>query len=220
VACGTGQSAVALTEIAQTVIATDISQAMLAQAPAHPQIRYFEAPAEDLPVEDESVDLVTVTLAFHWLDHRRFLAEAHRVMRPDGTLVVTHHGYRSWLLKNAALRKWFKDEFFARYPIPPRNDQPLTDDTAREWGFAFLGREQFSHEVSLSPEELARNLVTHSNVIAAVEEGRESLDAIVAWIVESVRPCYSGATENIVYGGEIWYLQRSPIPAAPADGSP
>ena len=45
VACGTGQSALALTEIADSVMAVDISPAMLAHAPAHPRIRYAEAPA-------------------------------------------------------------------------------------------------------------------------------------------------------------------------------
>jgi len=45
-------------------MATDLSPAMLAQAPAHPRIRYAEAPAEQLPVKDDSVDLLSVTLAF------------------------------------------------------------------------------------------------------------------------------------------------------------
>ena len=43
VACGTGQSALALTEIAESVIATDLSPSMLAHAPAHERIRYVQA---------------------------------------------------------------------------------------------------------------------------------------------------------------------------------
>src|SRR4051812_10321444 len=56
VACGTGHSALALTEIAESVVATDISCSMLAEAPAHARIRYIDAPAERLPVDDCSAD--------------------------------------------------------------------------------------------------------------------------------------------------------------------
>ena len=212
VGCGTGMSSVALAEIAETVIATDPSPAMLAQAPVHPRIRYQEAFAEQLPLETGSVDLVSVTLAFHWFDRVRFLAEAHRVLRENGTLVIASHGLRSWLSKNEKLVRWFKEQYFVRFPVPPRNNAPFTDEAAREGVFRFLGREEFTHEIQFSPEELARNLVTHSNVIAATEQGTESVDGVVAWIVDSVRPLFAGATESLVYGGEIWYLR----PASPS----
>src|SRR5687768_2876132 len=64
VACGTGQSTVALKEIAKQVIATDVSEEMLAQAPANASIQYVQAPAEELPLPDDSLDLITVSLAF------------------------------------------------------------------------------------------------------------------------------------------------------------
>jgi ubiquinone/menaquinone biosynthesis C-methylase UbiE len=209
VGCGTGMSSVALTEFADSVIAADPSAAMLAQAPVHPRIRYLEAFAEQLPLENASVDLVSVTLAFHWFDRVRFLAEARRVLREDGILVIASHGFRSWLSKNEKIVRWFKEHYFVRFPVPPRNQQPFTDEAARVAGFEFLGREEFRHEILYSPEELARNLVTHSNVIAAVEQGMESVDDVVAWIVDSLTPLFKAETESLVYAGEIWYLQPS-----------
>ena len=44
--------------------------------------------AEALPVESASVDLVTVSSAWHWFDHDRAAAEFSRVLRPGGRLVV------------------------------------------------------------------------------------------------------------------------------------
>src|SRR4029434_8150559 len=82
VACGTGQSALALTEIAESIIAMDLAPSMLARAPVHERIRYVEASAEQLPLGDSSADLMTVSLAFHWFDRGRFLAEARRVLQP------------------------------------------------------------------------------------------------------------------------------------------
>jgi ubiquinone/menaquinone biosynthesis C-methylase UbiE len=211
VGCGTGMSSVALTEIAETVIAADPSAAMLAQAPVHPHIRYLEALAEHLPLENASVNLVSVTLAFHWFDRARFLAETRRVLKEDGTLVITSYGLRSWLSKNEKIVQWFKEQW-AKFPSPPRNNDPFTDDAARENGFQFIGREEFSHEIRYTPEELARNLVTHSNVIAAIEQGTESVDDILAWITESLRPAFAAEAENLVHAGEIWYLRPVPPP--------
>jgi SAM-dependent methyltransferase len=46
--------------------------------------------ATDLPVEDESVDIVLSLEAIsHYLDYRPFLAEAWRVLKPGGSLIIS-----------------------------------------------------------------------------------------------------------------------------------
>lgn len=50
-----------------------------------------ESPAEELPFEDGSVDLVTTMSAFHWFDRSRFLQEAHRVLKPHGCLAILNY---------------------------------------------------------------------------------------------------------------------------------
>jgi SAM-dependent methyltransferase len=49
-------------------------------------------------IADGSLDLVVCALAYHYLNDRRaFLAEARRVLRPDGALVIsTHHPTDDW----------------------------------------------------------------------------------------------------------------------------
>jgi SAM-dependent methyltransferase len=46
------------------------------------------ATAEELPFADGSVDAITVAQAFHWFDHDRALPEFHRVLKPEGSLVL------------------------------------------------------------------------------------------------------------------------------------
>jgi ubiquinone/menaquinone biosynthesis C-methylase UbiE len=209
VACGTGQSALALTEIATSVVAIDVSPAMLSQAPAHPRIRYEEASAEQLPLGDHGVDLVTVSLSFHWLDRSRFLAEAHRVLRPGGGLVIYSNRFIGRMNENPEFARWDRECYYTRYPTPARNDHPFTGEDALASGFAFVGREQYRNEISFSAEELALYLTTHSNVIVAVEGGVESLANAYSWLLDSVRPFFPAATATFVFGGEIWHLKAA-----------
>lgn len=208
VACGTGQSALALTEVASSVIAIDVSPAMLAQAPAHERICYREAPAEELPLEDQSVDLITVSLAFHWLDRTPFLAEARRVLRRGGTLVIYWNDFYGRMKENAKFESWTFASYLKRYPKPPRNNQPLTEDDARINGFTFVSRERYTNDIVFSPEELVHCLMTHSNIIAAVERDGESISDAHSWLIDTVSPLFENATGTFVFGGEIWCLRH------------
>ncbi len=49
-----------------------------------PEARSLEGTAEALPVDDGSIDAITVAQAFHWFDVPTTLVEFHRVLRPAG----------------------------------------------------------------------------------------------------------------------------------------
>ena len=87
-ATGNGQTAVALTPFFDRVTATDASAGQIRAAVPHPRIDYRVAPAEAAGLEDESVDLVTVSQALHWFDMERFFEEARRVLAPRGVLAA------------------------------------------------------------------------------------------------------------------------------------
>lgn len=91
-ACGNGQAALALAERFDAVIATDASPQQLAAAPAHANVTYRVAPAEDSGIESKSVDLVTVAQALHWFDLDSFYGEVQRVLKPSGVLAVWTYG--------------------------------------------------------------------------------------------------------------------------------
>ena len=87
-ATGSGQAAVPLADRFERVIATDASAEQIAHATAHPRVAYGVALADDSGIERESVDLVTVAQALHWLPVERFTAEVRRVVKPGGVLAV------------------------------------------------------------------------------------------------------------------------------------
>jgi SAM-dependent methyltransferase len=87
-ATGNGQAAVALAPYFGTVFATDASQRQIDQARPQKKVRYLVATADAAPIDDTSVDLVTVAQAFHWFDLPRFYAEVRRILKPGGILAV------------------------------------------------------------------------------------------------------------------------------------
>ncbi len=207
VACGTGESTVALAEIASRVIGVDDSAEMLAHAETHERVDYAGATAEDLPFEDESFDLITVASAFHWFDRDRFLPEAHRVLRPEGWLVIYDNRFSGKMKENTAFKPWVSESYAIRYPRPPREERAITNGEASRYNFIFARTERYANDVRFSIEELADYLKTHSNVIAIVEEGRESLDEVHEWLVGSLQALFPGPTATFEFGGDIWYLK-------------
>jgi SAM-dependent methyltransferase len=91
-ACGSGQATVELAKVFDSVIATDMSAAQIAQSPPLANVLWRVAPAEDSQIETASIDLVTVAQALHWFDLDRFWGEVRRVLRPGGVVAVWSYG--------------------------------------------------------------------------------------------------------------------------------
>jgi SAM-dependent methyltransferase len=87
-ATGNGQAATALAPYFRNVVASDASQKQIDQARACDNVQYRVATADAAPVENSSVDLVTVAQALHWFKLPRFYAEVARVARPQGVVAV------------------------------------------------------------------------------------------------------------------------------------
>ena len=89
---GTGQAAHGLAAHFHSVLASDASREQVRAASPHDRVRYFVARGEAVPLRSRSVGMVTVAQALHWLQLPEFYAEARRVLRPGGLLVVWTYG--------------------------------------------------------------------------------------------------------------------------------
>jgi ubiquinone/menaquinone biosynthesis C-methylase UbiE len=88
--CGTGRFSAALrTQFDADVIGIDPSRKMLAQAvakPHDPRVRYEFGRGESIPVPDNSVDLIFMSMIFHHFKDPALAArECRRVLRTQGT---------------------------------------------------------------------------------------------------------------------------------------
>jgi ubiquinone/menaquinone biosynthesis C-methylase UbiE len=89
-ACGTGAVSQQLVSRGHDVVGVDISQAMLSLArEAVPEARFIAGDLTQLPLPDRDVDHLVCSLALtHLNDLQPFFAEAARVMRPGGHLLL------------------------------------------------------------------------------------------------------------------------------------
>jgi len=107
VGCGSGQSTFHLEAHFKRCTGVDISKAQIKAAQEKAKMRqncnvsFAVGKATELPAEENTVDLVTIAQAWHWLpDHNKFYAECKRVLKPQGCLAV--YGYGNVELANPA----------------------------------------------------------------------------------------------------------------------
>lgn len=95
-ATGNGQAALGLARHFAHVEATDASEQQVAHAMPAPNVCYSVQPAESTDFLAASFDAVCVAQALHWFDVERFYAEARRVLKPGGLLLVVGYGWSNF----------------------------------------------------------------------------------------------------------------------------
>lgn len=89
---GSGQLTRLIAPYFQQVIATDLSQNQLDQAPALSNVSYLQQAAEQCTFPDQYFDLITVAQAIHWFDFEKFYAQVKRTLKADGLFAVIGYG--------------------------------------------------------------------------------------------------------------------------------
>lgn len=132
-ATGSGQAAVALATHFTQVIATDASHEQLIQAQPQTNIHYVCASAEQVPLANNSLDLITVAQAAHWFDLPRFHRQVDRLLVAGGVLAIwcyglfritpaidalIQHYYQHTLGAYWPPERWHIDQAYAQLPFP------------------------------------------------------------------------------------------------------
>lgn len=176
VGAGTGKLTTALLDAGHRVIAVDPSEQMLTHLRAvAPAADVRVGSAEQIPVADASVDVVTVAQAWHWFDADLAAAQCRRVLRPDGLLALAWHTRDervAWVAELSRLAG------ATPHPATTRDDDQL-DPMDSPPGFGPCEVQVFVHRQRLTPAELVALASTWSYV--AVSARRDAiLDDVLA----------------------------------------
>lgn len=118
-ATGSGQAAQSLAHQFEQVVATDISDELLAQAAPQDGITYRNASALASGLPGGAVDLVTVANAMHWFHGDAFAAEVRRVLRPGGIIAAWSYACAEITAAIDRLTRRLHDEIVDPFWIEP-----------------------------------------------------------------------------------------------------
>jgi len=173
VGAGTGKLTRGLVAVGFEVVAVDPGGPMLDQLrTAVPEAEAVVAPAESIPLPDESVDAAFAGQAYHWFDRERALPELQRVIHPGGGLVLL---WNWWNERDPLQRELGELIGFAGHD--PYRQEGLPGEP---W-FREIGRTVVEAAQESSPDALVGYLSTASAFLTAEpEEREESLRAVHA----------------------------------------
>ena len=150
IGCGTGYSCLALTNHCERVTGIDQSRSMLDRATKHPKVDYLPGTAENLPIADCSVDLVTFAGVFSYLNANEAVDELKRVCRENA--LILPYDFEVLI-----------DDLMLRFDLPSHHDDDDYDHTSNPSGIADVATlKQVSRSVDfqVSNEEAAHILLS------------------------------------------------------------
>jgi SAM-dependent methyltransferase len=184
IGCGTGRLAEALAERGARVWAVEPSPEMAALARKR-FANVKSAPAERLPFKDGWFDGAVMWLVLHLVDRPRALAEALRVLGPDGRLVVAtfdpKHFERYWLNRYYPSLEAIDRE---RFPTPEELEAEL-----RTTGFGRVETVRLSQQTAIDREaalDRVRGRFISTLQLLAEDEYRSGLERLEAELPERV----------------------------------
>jgi len=135
-------------------------------------VRVLDGTAEDLPLPDASVDVVTVAQAFHWFDAPVALAECARVLRPGGLLALV------WNVRDETVR-WvrrlgeLKDAVAGGPPYDPHQRMDWEGLVEASGAFEAFTEDWFPNWQDASVETVVGRTASTSWISALPDERRE-----------------------------------------------
>jgi SAM-dependent methyltransferase len=136
--CGDGLNTVILARRGANVKALDISPDLIALARKRfevnritAEVDFIVGSAHDLPLPDESIDVVFGMAILHHLDLSQSASEVLRVLRPGGRAIFQEP------VRNSRLIRYMRNAIPYRSPDVSPFERPLTDKELNEYGRGF-----------------------------------------------------------------------------------
>lgn len=167
-----------------------------------PDIEVLDGTAEQLPLPDDAVDVVTVAQSFHWFDAPAALAEIHRVLRDGGGLAMiwnVRDGRVPWVAELSEIIHWHRHDVSA---YEERID--WAGIVAASGAFEPLEKRQLFHEQPHDLDTLLARVASVSYIAVMAKAERDAVLDRVRDLVQDFPPTFVMPYRTDVY----WCLAR------------
>lgn len=209
VGCGAGLSTAALDPLATTVVGIELAPPMLAyRADVAPHGLFAVGQGEALPFITGAFDLVTSAGAINYMERDRFLAEAARVLAPDGALVIYDFSAGRRLRDgDQTLDDWYA-AFERRYPLQPGYDLDARTLAYEPHGLRLDAYEEMDVAVPMTGGSYLRYAMSETNVEMAIAGGK-SETGIREWCRETLDRIFGSASRDVLFGAYLACVRRA-----------
>ncbi|CAF3877477.1 unnamed protein product, partial [Rotaria sp. Silwood1] len=134
--------------------------------------RIIDGTAENIPLEDNTIDMILCGQSFHWFANEQALTEIHRVLQPNGLLVLI------WNVFDYPKYKWSQEvlELIDSYrpsDMPPRRSMKWKLVYENQNLFSCLQYKQFVNRQRMNREILINRFLSVSFIAALPSKEKE-----------------------------------------------
>ncbi|MEO8512174.1 MAG: class I SAM-dependent methyltransferase [Ignavibacteria bacterium] len=191
-ATGNGQAAIGLEPHFKKIIATDASSSQIEHAELHPKIEYRTLTAENSGLESDSVDLLTVATAIHWINTEIFYPEAKRIIKNGGVIAVWTYS-ESFINEEVdeVYEKLYKEILAEYWPVENKNAWKFEESV--QLPFEAIETPEFEIKLKWNLSEYLNYLNTWSSTQQyIIKNGKNPLDQVyddflAAWKDENIK---------------------------------
>jgi SAM-dependent methyltransferase len=176
IGAGTGLSTRALLRGAEDIVGVDPSVEMLGAAFTHPRVRYVAGVGECVPLSSSSVDLASLSAAFHWCEHEMLFRELERLVRPGGWVAI-YDVELAAVLESPSLVGWLRSDYWPRLPRC-FHFGAFDASAALRPPFVFIADTTTQVEVPMTLDEAVSFVLSQASSINAVATGAASLETL------------------------------------------
>jgi len=123
-------------------------------------------------------------------------------------MIITFFGK---MKNNIDFDNWYNNIFLKKYLKPERNEDKITKEESKKYGFSFVHDEEYINKVKFSLEEFVDYLMTLTNISTVTGEDNKKVLKIKRWLKESLKDYFNKSKQILIFGGYIWYFQNKKI---------
>ncbi len=218
--CGTGISTSIWSEFATEVIGIEPSEEMLSIAKqkkaTEANISYLSGYADNIPLPPRTVDVLTCSQSFHWMEPTSTLNEINRVLNDNGVLViydviwppsVSFEFERAYndLFKNVdELTKELPEEIAFRW----KKTQHI--NRIHESGYFSFSKETYFHKTEkLSKEQFIGIALSQGGLEALLKQGLTEEEIGITDFRNKIKEAQEPLFNEITYNYQVIYGKKS-----------